>query len=171
MTATVFVPTEAATAGATMSWSELRRWVGTEHESELRCMSWGQIRDLAAQGWEIGSHTCSHPRLTELDDLQLASELEASRKACEEEVQAPCGYLAYPFGSYDDRVMAQTAAAGYAGAMALDEGILAPLAGRGSFEVPREAVYRATGWPVFAAKTSRGLRRVRASSLWAAARR
>jgi peptidoglycan/xylan/chitin deacetylase (PgdA/CDA1 family) len=171
MTATVFVPTDAAAASATMSWSELRQWVGSEHEPELRCMSWEQVRELAAQGWEIGSHTCSHPHLPELDDRRLESELEASRRACEEEIQAPCGFLAYPFGDYDARVMERAAAAGYAGAVALDEGLLAPLAGRGLFEIPREAVYRATGWPVFAAKTSPVLRMARNSALWAAARR
>ena len=170
MTATVFVPTEAAATRAIMSWSELRQWVGTEHEPELRCMSWDQIRTLATVGWEIGSHTCSHPHLTEVDDLQLAGELEVSRRECEEEIQGPVRYLAYPFGSYDARVTAKVAAAGYAGAVALDDGILAPLAGRGSFAIPREAVYRETGWPIFAAKTSRALRRARTSSLWAAAR-
>jgi peptidoglycan/xylan/chitin deacetylase (PgdA/CDA1 family) len=170
MPATVFVPTDAASSGARMEWSELARWVGTEHERELRCMSWGQLRRLSAHGWEVGSHTCSHPRLTEIDRERATTELRLSRAVCEEELQRPCTSLAYPFGSYDAAVMDLAADAGYTAAVALDDGIAQPLFGRGRLELPREAIYRLTGWPVFLAKTSHAVRRLRASRAFAALR-
>ncbi len=165
--ATVFVPTDAAGDASQMTWSELRQWVGTEHEHELRCMSWEQLRTLTDRGWEIGSHTCSHPHLTEIGEEAAAAELSASRAACEDALQRPCTSLAYPFGSYDRGVMDLVAAAGYEAAVTLDERIAAPLRGRGRLEVPREAIYRATGWPIFAAKTARTVRRVRVSRAYA----
>ncbi|MFI5025412.1 MAG: polysaccharide deacetylase family protein [Solirubrobacterales bacterium] len=165
--ATVFVPTDAAAEAGQMAWSELAQWVGGEHEHELRCMSWDELRGLAGQGWEVGSHTCSHPHLTEAGEERLADELWLSRAACENELQQPCTTLAYPFGSYDAAVMDAAAAAGYRAAVTLDERIAAPLRGRGPLEVPREAIYRATGWPVFAAKTSRLVRRIRVSRPYA----
>lgn len=166
--ATVFVPTDAAQDAGQMTWSELRQWVGTAHERELRCMSWDELRELAERGWEIGSHTCSHPHLTKIGEEQAADELRLSRAACEQELQRPCTGLAYPFGSYDAAVMELVAAAGYRSAVTLDERIVEPLRGRGPLEVPREAIYRETGWPVFMAKTSRMVRRVRVSRPYAA---
>lgn len=165
--ATVFVPTDAADTAALMAWSELRQWVGTEHEHELRCMSWDELRELSDRGWEIGSHTCSHPRLTEIGTERAAAELQLSRASCEEELQRSCVSLAYPFGSYDEAVIEMTAAAGYRAAVTLDERIFKPLRGRGPLELPREAIYRSTGWPVFLAKTSRAVRRIRVSRAYA----
>jgi peptidoglycan/xylan/chitin deacetylase (PgdA/CDA1 family) len=164
---TVFVPTDAASAAGQMAWSELARWVGGEHEHELRCMSWDELRKLSGHGWEIGSHTCSHPDLTAIGAERVAKELRASRAACEEELQLPCNALAYPFGSYDATVMEIAAASGYGAAVTLDERILEPLRGRGPLEVPREAIYRSTGWATFVAKTSRFVRRVRVSRAYA----
>jgi peptidoglycan/xylan/chitin deacetylase (PgdA/CDA1 family) len=168
--ATVFVPTDAAGEAGRMTWSELGQWAGGEHEDELRCMSWEELRTLSAHGWEIGSHTCSHPHLTELEPERVAGELRRSRAACEEEIQRPCTTLAYPFGSYDAAVIDAVAAAGYSAAVTLDERIVASLHGRGPLEVPREAVYRATGRATFIAKTARPLRRIRFSSAYAALR-
>lgn len=165
--ATVFVPTDAATEAGQMTWSELAQWVGGEHEHELRCMSWEELRELSSRGWEIGSHTCSHPHLTELEAESLTHELRASRAACEERLQLPCEALAYPFGSYDATVMGATAEAGYSAAVTLDERLAAPLRGRGPLEVPREAIYRETGRVTFIAKTSRVVRRVRVSRAYA----
>ena len=44
-------------------------------------MSRAQLTELADAGWEIGSHTCSHPRLTTVDDETLERELRASKEA------------------------------------------------------------------------------------------
>lgn len=166
--ATVFVPTDSADSAGQMAWSELAQWVGGAHAHELRCMSWEELRRLAASGWEIGSHTCSHPHLTEVGAERAERELRLSRAACEEQIQQSCTALAYPFGSYDASVVEIAAGAGYRAAVTLDERILAPLAGRGPLEAPREAIYRPTGRLVFAAKTSRLVRRVRVSRAYAA---
>ncbi len=65
-------------------------------------MDWEDLRQLTDVGWEIGSHTCTHPRLTRLDDAALCIELEGSRNDCLENI-GRCDSLAYPYGDVDER--------------------------------------------------------------------
>lgn len=118
--ATVFVPTAFPADGRPMSWPGIDHWMGSEHEDELRPMSWGELEELAAAGWEIGSHTQTHPRLTELDDPALAEELWRSREAVEARLGA-CPSIAFPYGDVDERVVAATRDAGYAAGAALGQ--------------------------------------------------
>jgi peptidoglycan/xylan/chitin deacetylase (PgdA/CDA1 family) len=117
--ATVFVPTRFPDVDGPMSWEGIDHWVGGPHEDEMRCMSWEQLRGLADRGWEIGSHTRTHPHLTRLADDELLGELRGSREECEAGVGRPCRSIAYPYGDYDDRVIEATGAAGYACAATL----------------------------------------------------
>jgi peptidoglycan/xylan/chitin deacetylase (PgdA/CDA1 family) len=111
---TVFAPTEYVGTDGPMSWPGIDDWVGGPHERELTPMSWEDLRALADAGWEVGSHTRTHPRLTGVDDdRELALELEGSRRACEERLGRSCLSLAYPYGDIDDRVVAAARAAGY----------------------------------------------------------
>jgi len=146
---TLFVPTDFAAEAAPMTWSELGRWSGTEQEGELRCMGWEEIRELAEAGWEIGSHTASHPKLTEIPEEQMREELERSRAACEEALQRPCPALAYPFGAHDDAVVAAAGAAGYAAAVTLGLRLLEPRLRREPLRLSREGVYREAPWYQF----------------------
>ena len=111
--ATVFVPTDYPGSGRLMGWDGFDCWLGTEYEDELRCMDWDDLRTLHRAGWEIGSHTCSHPRLTQLDDAALDRELVDSRETCEREIGVACRTFAYPYSDEDDRVVEATRRAGY----------------------------------------------------------
>ncbi len=62
-------------------------------------MSWDQLRGLADEGWEIGSHTHSHPRLPALSDDDLHRELTVSRDLCAQRLDRPCTSLAYPLAT------------------------------------------------------------------------
>jgi len=67
-------------------------------------MSWSDIRALKDAGWEIGSHTVSHPHLPILDDKQLADELRYSSLHIARQLgQAPVSFAA-PYGEVDARV-------------------------------------------------------------------
>lgn len=158
---TLFVPTDFAAEAAPMTWSELARWRGTEHEDELRCLGWSEIRELADAGWEIGSHTASHPKLTELPRAQRAEELERSRRACEEALQRPCPTLAYPFGAQDDEVVQAAAAAGYEAAVTLGLRLLEPRVRQDPLRLSREGIYRDGPWHQFLLASSPRLGRLR----------
>lgn len=135
---TVYVPTDYPDSGRPMGWPGFDCWLGGEHEGELACMSWSQLHDLAAAGWEIGSHTCSHPRLSRLGEEQIATELTESRRVCEERIGAPCRSLAYPYSDYDERAVRAAAAVGYRCAVSVPRGPQPVL----PFEWPRVGVYR-----------------------------
>jgi peptidoglycan/xylan/chitin deacetylase (PgdA/CDA1 family) len=117
--ATVFVPTALVGWPGPLQWDGIERWLGTPYESELVPMDWDELRWLAYRGWEIGSHTCSHPHLPEEDDAVLAFELGRSRETLEAHMDTPCRSLAYPYGNVDRRVIAAAREAGYASACTL----------------------------------------------------
>jgi peptidoglycan/xylan/chitin deacetylase (PgdA/CDA1 family) len=161
---TVFVPTAFAGTEAPMAWPGIDQWLGTEHERELIPMSWEELRELQAEGWEVGSHTESHPRLPRLDGDALRGELERSRRECETRLGVPCRSIAYPFGDHSPAVVAATGAAGYetAGAVAGRVRTPEPLLW------PRDAIYRHDSAVTFRVKVSPLVRRLRRSHAWRA---
>ncbi len=160
--ATVFAPTDLIGLEGPLRWPGIDHWIGGPDEHELTPMSWAQLRALAGHGWEIGSHTGSHPHLTQLDDASLGSELTRSKAACESELDAPCVSLAYPYGDVDQRVVAAAARSGYTTAAALP----ARLHGEEPLRWPRIGVYFADDERRFRLKVSRPLRQLRRTALW-----
>ncbi len=88
-----------------------------------RALTWAEVRELQASGLiEIGSHTCSHPRLPRLDDAALVHELADSKAALEAKLGGAVRLLAYPAGAYDARVVSAALAAGYTAALTVRPG-------------------------------------------------
>ncbi len=85
-------------------------------------VSWAQIEEMAAGGMEFGSHSVTHPYLTTAEPRLLTLELTESKAALEDSVHAPVIALAYPFGLYDDAVIAAARAAGYRAACTIETG-------------------------------------------------
>jgi peptidoglycan/xylan/chitin deacetylase (PgdA/CDA1 family) len=156
---TVFVPTAFAGLAGPMSWPGIEGWLGGPHEAELRAMSWSELGALAGAGWEVGSHTRSHPRLVELDDDDLAEELLVSRRECEAQLGQPCRSLAYPYGDEDARVRRAAASAGYSAGGALPDSHHSP----STLRWPRVGVYRDDDRLRFRLKTSPLMIRIRAN--------
>lgn len=57
-----------------------------------------QLRDLADAGMTIGSHSLSHPVLTEVNPDVLRRELEQSADQLEQMLGRPIRHFAYPYG-------------------------------------------------------------------------
>ncbi len=76
-------------------------------------MSWDQVRELADEGHEIGSHSMSHSILTLLDDQQLDWELRESKARIEHELSVDCESFCFPNGNCDARVLDALLRAGY----------------------------------------------------------
>jgi len=100
---TVFVVTDFGDSGRPLEWPGIDHWAAGEHRAELRGMTWPQLRSLEQVGWEVGSHSLTHPHLTKLGDDALAHELRESRAACERALGHPVASIAYPCGDVDDR--------------------------------------------------------------------
>jgi peptidoglycan/xylan/chitin deacetylase (PgdA/CDA1 family) len=162
--ATIFVVTEFIDGTAPMAWPGIDHWLGGRHESELAPVSWTELQQLAAAGWEIGSHTRTHPRLTRCDDTTLERELRGSRERCEAQLGRPCRSLAYPFGDFDARIERAAADAGYATACTLPDRLRAST----PLTWPRIGVWRSDTPVRFRIKVSSTFRKVRSSPAWPA---
>jgi peptidoglycan/xylan/chitin deacetylase (PgdA/CDA1 family) len=153
--ATIFVQTDFPDRDGPMAWPGIDKWLGGPHEHELTPHSWDELRGLADEGWEIGSHTCSHPLLTTLDEPRLEAELSKSRELCSQRVGRPCRSIAYPYGDCDRRVADAARQAGYEAGATLSLHVPQPLMW------PRVGVYSLdAGWR-FRLKISPALRRLR----------
>jgi peptidoglycan/xylan/chitin deacetylase (PgdA/CDA1 family) len=159
---TVFVPTQFPAAGTPLTWAGIDDWLDTPHRDELRCLSWDQLGSLAQSGWEVGSHTRSHARLTTLGDDRLVAELAGSRADVEEHLGRECLSVAYPYGDVDSRVAETARRAGYSVAAAMSS----HLAALGVLRWPRLGIYHVDNPLRFLLKMSPPMRALRASRLW-----
>lgn len=86
------------------------RW---DREFAAQLMNWAELRELHQVGVEIGSHTVSHPRLTQIAPDIARSEIETSRAALEQELGAAVSSFAYPYGNWNETVARLAQSAGY----------------------------------------------------------
>lgn len=107
------------------------------------------VKKLIASGWEIGSHTLTHPDLTSLDASQLEEEVAGSKKQISEKFGVPVEFFCYPAGKYDDTVIAAVKDAGYKGATTELPGAATP---DKPFELARIRVDGSDGVDGFASK-------------------
>ncbi len=57
------------------------------------------------KGHEVAVHSVTHPSLTKLDEVQIALEVIEDRQALEELVEYPVRGMAYPYGTYNEKVI------------------------------------------------------------------
>jgi peptidoglycan/xylan/chitin deacetylase (PgdA/CDA1 family) len=165
--ATVFAPTSFIGSEQPMAWPGIAKWTTGESARELVPMSWEELGQLAAHGWEIGSHTHTHPVLPELPPEAAREELLHSRVECESRLAGRCDSLAYPYGAYDDDVITAARDAGYAVA-----GVVARKAQKPELLAwPRIGVYHGDDETRFRLKVSRLATWLRTSPLWNARQR
>ena len=65
-------------------------------------MTWNQLRELHAHGFEIGAHTRTHVNLGEVTGTQAEWEISGSREQIEDRLGTPVTLFAYPFGGAKD---------------------------------------------------------------------
>lgn len=86
----------------------------------------GQVRRLIADGWELGSHSMSHPNMTTLSADRLQYETAESRRRLQEQFGVPVDFFCYPGGAHDAASEAAVEAAGYLGATTVVRGCADP---------------------------------------------
>ncbi|MGH8023446.1 MAG: polysaccharide deacetylase family protein, partial [Limisphaerales bacterium] len=88
--ATMYLPTRfIASAAASPS--------GVHRFNSRECLSWAEIKELHPAGIEFGSHTVSHPKLTELSWPEIESEIRESKSEIENHLGVHCPAFAYPY--------------------------------------------------------------------------
>jgi len=85
-----------------------------------------RVRMLIAAGWELGSHSLTHPDLTALDNVTLAREIAGSRLMLRSRFGVEVDFFCYPAGRYNRTVIRAVRRAGYLGATTTIEGLARP---------------------------------------------
>lgn len=117
MRAFVFVLPPRVDVGAPLRWPEVAE-DAARYPATMRSVDWSMLGEMKEGGFEVGSHTLTHPHLPDLGDEALRDELWESRERVKAELGS-CDTIAYPFGEWDRRVAKAAAECGYRFAFSL----------------------------------------------------
>jgi peptidoglycan/xylan/chitin deacetylase (PgdA/CDA1 family) len=122
-------------------------------ELKGRMLNWSQIRTMCRCGIVFGSHTMTHPVVSQLTSSQLETELKESKELLEQRLANPVAHFAFPFGKPED-CGANTAPVlhrlGYRSAVTTVEGV--NWAGDNPYGLRRTQVVNETSLSMFAFK-------------------
>jgi len=76
-------------------------------------LSRAQVRELSDNGLEIGSHSMTHPWMSDLDDERLQREMLDSKRQLEDLIGRPVAHFSCPGGRYDRRLQLAARRFGY----------------------------------------------------------
>ena len=112
--ATLFLVTDSV--GKEMGWERV------EGICAYTLCTWEKLKEMDEGGIDIQSHSKTHQFLAELDDETLSSEVGGSKAAIEKNLGKKVEFLAYPYGSFDARVIESLKEHGMVGAVCGDFG-------------------------------------------------
>jgi peptidoglycan/xylan/chitin deacetylase (PgdA/CDA1 family) len=121
MPVSVFLITDCVPAE---SQSHVNKWSESDDETYL---SWQEIKELQQQGVEFGSHTCSHPKLSEIAAAEAERELRVSHQTIAAHLSQATMPFAFPCGAFSEAVVAMTRKLPYTCALTTDAGTNAPV--------------------------------------------
>lgn len=125
--------------GATNRWDEK---IGAR---PMRLLEAAELRELARSGVEIGAHSHTHPRLTDLPDEALRAETAGAVEQLQRAQVGQVRLFAYPYGVCDARVREAVRDAGVRAAFTTSSGTVS--AGDDPYSLHRIQVYRRdVGW-------------------------
>ena len=96
---TLFVVSDRV--GGTNSWD-----AGSPTTPALPLLGWEQLGILQAEGVTLGAHTRTHPDLRTVSQARLEDEVQSGAGRLEAETGRGPTAFAYPYGAFDDRVVA-----------------------------------------------------------------
>lgn len=85
-----------------------------------------RVEALLSAGWELASHSITHPDLTTVEPEQLAAEVEKSKRGLERQFGVEIEHFCYPAGQYDEVVAGEVKKAGYTTASSVEPGLASP---------------------------------------------
>jgi peptidoglycan/xylan/chitin deacetylase (PgdA/CDA1 family) len=106
-------------------------------------LSWDEVKKMAADGIDFGSHTVTHPVLSNVSRLQLKQEVCRSKETIEQQLGCQVIALAYPVGSrknFNEHARSVVAECEFKYAVSYDEGIVSSTFDR--YAMPRIHVER-----------------------------
>ena len=76
----------------------------TRYPGIIEMVRWDDLAEMVSAGYEIGSHTRNHARLSNIsqDLVLLEAEIVGSKKDIEERLGIECKYISWPYGTWAD---------------------------------------------------------------------
>ena len=100
----------------------INHWDLKKGIDENPLMDENEIKEWINNGMEIGSHTQNHIRLTESDIKTATKEITQSKLDLERQFDCSISHFCYPYGNYNDEIIAITKDAGYSTATTVNRG-------------------------------------------------
>ena len=104
----------------------------------LPLLSWEELAQMTATGFEVAAHTVTHRRLTEIPPAEAEREIMESKAMIEDRLGLAVETFAYPFGLFSGR-HCRTARQHFRGAVSVKLGRASPMDDR--HQLPRLDVY------------------------------
>jgi len=109
-------------------------FVNTDAVGTHSYLNWAQLKNLHAEGVEIGNHTASHPYLVEMEpgeDLQswkqrVEADILKAQQAFREQLGIEPDLFVYPYGEYSKEVVDIVKKLGFDAAFAQQSGVIHP---------------------------------------------
>ena len=123
------------------------RWNADRVGVRKTLMSKEHIREWLAAGLEVGSHSISHPHLTQCHRAETWRQLIDSKRTLEDQFSLGIDHFCYPYGEYNPEIRALAAEAGYRTATTTCRSRVWPA--DDLLALPRVAVYYSTWLHLF----------------------
>ena len=93
-------------------------------------LTWEQLRELKADGYEIGAHGASHSDLTKREEGEsdpaylerVNNELVGAKAIIDDKLGQNTVYIAFPYGNYNQKILGLCEQAGYVLGLSVDSG-------------------------------------------------
>ena len=123
-------------------------WDADNGVAQVPLMNARQLQAWVDGGQELGSHTLTHAKLTDLDARQQMKEIAQSKSAIDSCVQQQYGvrHFCYPYGAFDSVSIEAVKAVGYVTATTTLRGRVSPTHQTDMLMLPRVLVSRTTSW-------------------------
>ena len=103
-----------ATIFVTTGYVEKKMRLGNKY---LAILSWNEIKAMSKNKIEIGAHTITHPKLTQIDETEARQEIIGSKMEIEKQIGKEVGFFAFPFNAYNPRLIKLVKQLGFKGAI------------------------------------------------------
>jgi peptidoglycan/xylan/chitin deacetylase (PgdA/CDA1 family) len=98
-------------------------------------MNQDEIRDIDTWGFEIGSHSLTHPNLVNLGLEMAKGEIQGSKEDLEKIIGHTVNFFCYPLGKYNSDTVNLVREVGYKGAFTTETGVV--VSNNNVFRMPR----------------------------------
>jgi peptidoglycan/xylan/chitin deacetylase (PgdA/CDA1 family) len=93
-------------------------------------LTWQQVKEMSADGMDIGGHTMTHLNLPNAKEADAFTEINNCKRTIEEHIQKPVKHFSYPNGGkyeyYNETVVNMVKQAGFSTASTSENGLVYP---------------------------------------------